>query len=450
MKKLLSLLTISTLIVSSAGCTQAEDSASEIDENIIYNIGICRDDDSPYASLVVQGYKDALIDNFGEDSLVFIEQTASTSPSAPTAIETILQTGVDDIFTYGDNSLSSATELTNSTPIIFAGVYNYEDVLHIVSSEDNPTLNVTGISSMPNIDEQVSLLIEACDHNPVSVGILYDPTDNLSIIQNEEFENYLDDAGIPWKEYEITDSVPVDAEPDTNGDTIISANNVTLPSLSSAASGKEGANIDIDPIGNYGDLTGINEPMSARTPKISKYWPQPTPADETTAEDQQTDETGETDAIDVSEGVEGEDTIGAEGSSIETAFNECGAIYLCQDNSLCESEDFLSSVRQLAAETNTVTLGGDEIIGENTLVSLYEDPYDIGYRCGKKSIDILTGEKTADELSIDSPAGSKTTKLFDSGISDTLGKTWPKSFHEHDEYLTSYDPGSLTERIEIE
>lgn len=447
MKKLLSLLTITSLVITSAGCTPGGESGTEPAAQTTYNIGICRDDDSDYSSLVVAGYKDALIDNFGEDSLVFIEQTASTSPSASTAVETVLQTGVDDIFTYGDNSLSSATELTNATPIIFAGVYNYEDVLHIVSDEEKTALNVTGISSKPNFDEQVSLLIEACDRHPTSVGILYDPTDNASIVQNESFEAILDTAGIPWKEYEFTESNFTDSAPSDNTGNVISADNIPLPSLSSAASGKEGNNIDIDSIGDYGDLTGVNEPMSARSAKVSALWVEPT--DAAPEDGSESDAKATVDSEEVSEPPE-ESTVENSEDLLRLAFDQCGAIYLCRNNTLCESEDFVNDIKNLATETSTVTIGGDELIGQNTLVSLYEDPYDIGYRCGKKSIDILSGEKSTDEISIDSPSSSKTTKLYNPDLSNALGKSWPKSFHGLEEYLTSYEPGSLTDRIDIE
>lgn len=61
---------------------------------------------------------------------------------------------------------------------------------------------MTGISSKPNLEEQLSLLIEATP-DLQSVGLLYNPEDTDGIYQNVLLEKYLDQAGIPWKEYAL-------------------------------------------------------------------------------------------------------------------------------------------------------------------------------------------------------------------------------------------------------
>ena len=417
-KSVISGLLILILIISLAFLAQGRIPAYALARNASEDdtplrIAICLDKDDSYSKYVKEGYKDAITASFSDQQVLFAEQIASSLPSPSTAAETLIQTGPDIIFTYGDASLGAAAELTTEIPIVFGGVMNYRSLLHLMPSSDNFTeRNVTGISAIPSMDEQLSLLIEACGYYPKAVGILFDPTDSDAILQDEILEEYLNEAGIPWSEFEISDYSP------SSDDTTGSAESpiVSFPSITVAASGKEGANIHPDSISESGDLTGINEPKSARSALSSPLWKYPVPSDSDLLSEEET---------------------------LSIACSQCDVLYISAKSLLAADTSTLMRIQDMANDNHIVTVGGDEIAGAATTVCLYEDPYDLGYRCGLYAVDILKEEDSIEHMTIGSYNSDYCRKLYQTYPSEILGKTWPKSFHKYNDYLDSYEPGKL-------
>ena len=116
---------------------------------------------------------------------------------------------------------------------------------------------MTGISSKPNLEEQLSLLIEATP-DLKSVGLLYNPEDTDGIYQNVLLEKYLDQAGIPWKEYAIpSDDIEAGLSDQITDTTAIA------PSKQIASSVTEGTNNAVASFDGNDLLSGIFSPSSA-------------------------------------------------------------------------------------------------------------------------------------------------------------------------------------------
>lgn len=400
--------------IPSHGAASKDGAEQNPAEQTVRHIGICLDTTDEYTGYVVRGLKDTLNTVYGENLITFAEQNTSDAASAATAVESLIQSQPDLLFVYGEDSLSAAADLTDSIPIVFGGVTDYRNLLHLLNESGNTTgHNITGIADLPPIDEHLSLLIEATEHTPHAVGILYDPSDTDSILQNDIMERYLDEAGIPWREYEIPDAENLSAAEDSSllSDTADNTVAIPFPSITAAASGKEGANIHPDSIGESGDLTGINEPMSARTAQVSSLWGEVEPLDELAFED-----------------------------IVRLACTECDALYFCSKNAIASDGSKMALIRNIAEETSTATVGGDALIGANTLVCLSEDPYDLGYHCGDLCVQILNEEDEISEIPVTFPDSDATVKLYNADIADVLKKVFPKSFSERDEYLAGYAP----------
>ena len=379
-------------------------------------IGICLDANNEYTSYVVRGFKDAINDANEGVHILYAEQNASEAASPSTAVETLIQAQSQVLFTFGGESLGAAAELTDSIPIVFGDVIDYRNRLHLLPDTGTITgRNVTGVSGVPPIDRQLSLLIEAAGHTPHAVGILYDPADTEAILQNEIMEHYLNEAKIPWREYELTDAVPGLSDADITIDGT-DTGAVPFPSITAAASGKEGANIHPDSIGESGDLTGINEPMSARTAQISALWKHASDLTEMTWEE-----------------------------TIRTACEECDALYLCSRNRIAANAGQLAQIRDIAAEYATITVGGDAAIGADTLVCLYEDPYALGYQCGGIAARLLDDEDAVQDIPVAPCDPQQAVKLYNETLSRTYGMTWPKSFYERTSYLRDYASKDFTD-----
>ena len=496
LKKLTAAVLAAALCVPFFACTKADDgpSADEAqDEEPVttYQIAVCRSYDSPVYDQIVNGFADALYDSVGEAQIIFNDHTFQSGENGEAVVLSMLSADNELVFSVGEAALSAAAAATTTTPIVGAGVIDYQDALHLLSkrgSWDRLTgRNVTGISAAPFIPSQLSLLIEATPELK-TVGILYNPIDSNAIYQNEMLEDYLDEAGIPWKEYEIavTEESVTDDMPEA-ADTIPT---VILPTTVVAASGKEGPNIAVEDIGEEGTLTGINSPESTRTAKISKTWTggkaEMAAAEEaaSAADAANGSASAGTDAsfdapanpddggISFDAAVSGTDAStdtalsgasddpsiyaapapAAEGLSpdesaekiIRLACEECSVLYISAESKLTDRIDMIA---RLAGENGVSTIGGDLILGEKTLACMYSDPYDQGYRAGKVAVRILVDGEDASAIKIGQPKEDNLQKLYQDSVANSLGLSFPKSFSDIDEFLAAYVPGTNTKRV---
>lgn len=451
-----------------------------------YQIAVCRSYESPIYEQIVSGFTDALKDTVGDAQIMVNDHTLLPDENGEAVVLSMLSADSELVFSVGEKALSAAASATAVTPIVGAGVINYQDALHLLSNSDSgnrPTgRNVTGISAAPFIPAQLSLLIEATP-DLRTVGILYSPVDNNAIYQNEMLENYLDQAGIPWKEYEIAETEEANAEDVQEAADTVPA--VILPTTVVAASGKAGPNIEVEDIGEEGSLTGINSPESARTAKISKTWTggkaELIAAEEAKEAQEATEAEGASEApeaeeadgaTEVPESSEAEDTselpeatagsqaAGATEASetpetapsedmaaedvVALACEECSALYISAESRLTDRIDMIT---QIATDSGVSTIGGDITLGQKTLACMYTDPYDQGYRAGKVACRILVDGEDPSEIKIGRPKEENLQKLYQDSVARRLGLTFPKSFSDIDEFLEAYIPGTNTKRV---
>ena len=162
---------------------------------------------------LIQGFSDALTDQFGEWAFV-LNRTDTEGDAArnAAAVTNDLKAGSDLIFAIGDSALSTSATLAKDLPVVGADVMDFQTVLGIGGSDwDGKTgTNVTGISSLPDMEAVLSLLIEATP-DLSTVGLLYTEGDTNALLQNHLLEAYMDEAGIAWKEYALPLSVDPEA-----------------------------------------------------------------------------------------------------------------------------------------------------------------------------------------------------------------------------------------------
>lgn len=189
----------------------AEEDGEDKAPVIEYTVGIInggRDSDS-----LIQGFYDAMTDQLGEWTFVLNRtDTAGDAARNAAAVTNDLKAGSDLILAIGDSALSTSATLAKDLPVIGTGVMDFQSVLGIGGSDwDGKTgTNVTGISSLPDMESVLSLLIEATPEL-ATVGLLYSEGDPNAMLQNHLLEAYMDEAGIAWKEYALPLSVDPEA-----------------------------------------------------------------------------------------------------------------------------------------------------------------------------------------------------------------------------------------------
>lgn len=444
-KKIVSVLLVTAMIVGLIACQSRNSSEPEkeseeesVDDSYVYNISACLSDDNEYNKILLQGFTDCLTDYLGESHISITTYTPSEETTVDQMVNSALAKSPDMIFTAGKSALTSASDATDTTPIIATGIVDFKGTLRITSlngkSWDKTTgINVTGVSSKPPIVDQVSLMIEATP-DLQTVGILFTPEDTDSIYQNEIFENYLDQAGIPWKEYIVPASENETVTQEEQSSTALT------PSKYTAYSAKTGVDDVVEALGDN-TVIGLNSPSSTRVAETSQYWTGGktivTHTEETDTESE--DETTTTSSQSKEDEEKTEPTLD---SIIQEVCNECSVIYIPFGSIIT---DQMETIRSIATDSDVVIVGGDNTIAENSLVTLFTDPYSLGYSAGKKAVKVFDGEDIS-TIKITYGDSDEAVKLYNGEIAEKFGMEFPKSFHELHEYLSTYEYGSNTTR----
>lgn len=389
------------------------------EDDTIYTISVCQDADNDYYNTIALGFNDALTDLFGDSHIQVISTTADETTGTDSICTGYVNQNTQLIFANGEQSLSSASTATDTIPIVGAGVMDYPSALHLMTSNADwnkkTGINVTGVSAEPDIEAQLSLLIEATPEL-TSVGLLYNPEDTDAIYQNALLEQYLDEAGIPWKEY----AIPLDPQ-ETTANHEVSDLLAVAPTKRVAASATEGPNNNVESFGENDLLNGIFSPNSAHVAAVSATW------------------TPELSAANPGE-------LASDASLeeiVQYACNECSSLFIPAGSELT---NHLETIADIATVSGTRTVGGDASLGQQTLVSLYSDPYAMGYAAGKLVYRILVNNDAPGDIKI-STASAENVKLYNASRAEALGMTFPKSFSEINSFFETYEIGSTTTRI---
>ena len=342
------------------------------------------------------------------------------------------------IFTTGKSTLSAAADATETIPIVATDIIDFKGALRIASlngkSWDKTTgRNITGVSSKPSIVDQVSLMIEATK-DLQTVGILFSPEDTDAIYQNEIFEAYLDQAGIPWKEYLIPATVTTTGHEEPQNSTALSASKYV------AFSAKEGMDNEVISLDDN-PLFGLNSPSSTRVALVSDFWTGPKTVAKSSTDDAELETDDSTKATkDESDDIESEITLE---SRIKEACSECSAIYVPYESMLTDQMDVIGSI---AEDEDVVVVAGDTNIGQHSLVTLFMDPYSLGYAAGKKAVRVFNGDDIS-TIKIGYGDTDECIKLYNGQIAEAFDIEFPKSFNEFEEFLSTYTYGSNTTRF---
>ena len=402
-KRFVASILIIMLFVSGCGEQSNTTHESKNEESASsYEITICQGGNEKDAAILEQGFMDAISDFFPQDHIAFTRIRIKNTDNGKKKIDKAISAGAQLLFTEGNAGLAAAAVSTSEIPIISTGVYDYARVLGRQLADEEERLigrNITGVSAMPPMSSRLSLLIEATKHLK-TVGIFYSPDEADAIFQNRQLETYLDQAGIPWKEYilpskeyrkQLQKKKRQDDEPEPSDIVNTDTNNVEIPRISASWRGGKGKQTD--------------NPKAYVT-KLPKK-----------ASDKQV---------------------------ISYACKECSALYLPSRSSAGKKAALIS---QIATGKKVTTFGGDRESGADTLVTLYHDPYDSGYRSGQLAYQILAENENAGGIPLELPDTDCFVKLYQDTVAEKLKLTFPKSFEEYDAYFENYQPGMQTERL---
>lgn len=444
-KRLLSILLAATMCLSLCACKGKTEVGPENDtkeesteDSYSYNISALLSKDNNMDEILLQGFSDALTDYIGDEHFTITTSYATEETPSDVIAADAVKANSDMIFTTGKSTLSAAADATETIPIVATDIIDFKGALRIASlngkSWDKTTgRNITGVSSKPSIVDQVSLMIEATK-DLQTVGILFSPEDTDAIYQNEIFEAYLDQAGIPWKEYLIPATVTATGHEEPQNSTALSASKYV------AFSAKEGMDNEVISLDDN-PLFGLNSPSSTRVALVSDFWTGPKTVAKSSTDDAELETDDSTKATkNESDDIESEITLE---SRIKEACSECSAIYVPYESMLTDQMDVIGSI---AEDEDVVVVAGDTNIGQHSLVTLFMDPYSLGYAAGKKAVRVFNGDDIS-TIKIGYGDTDECIKLYNGQIAEAFDIEFPKSFNEFEEFLSTYTYGSNTTRF---
>ena len=232
MRKLMAVAMSAAMVLALGACggeaasNDATQTGSASADGKVYNIGICQQLEHPALDAATEGFQAALKDKLG-DNVKFDVQNAQNE---------------------------QANASTTDIPILGTSVTDYATALEMSDWTGATGRNISGTSDLAPLDEQENMLAELFP-DAKNVAILYCSAEANSKYQATEFEKYLDEDSISYKEFTASDSndigsvvqsaieyadviyIPTDNTMAQNTEAI---NNIALPAGVPIIAGEEG------------------------------------------------------------------------------------------------------------------------------------------------------------------------------------------------------------------
>ena len=175
----------------------------------VYTVGIIQQMEHAALDEATRGFQDTLKEKLG-DQVVFDYQNAQGEQTNCATISTkFVSDDVDLIMANATTALQSAAAATGDIPIVGTSVTDYVTA-GVVQSNDAPGYNVTGVSDLAPVDQQIALLQKLVP-DAQKVAIVYCSAEPNSLFQSELAQAELDKAGIAWEEFTAADSNEIQA-----------------------------------------------------------------------------------------------------------------------------------------------------------------------------------------------------------------------------------------------
>ena len=222
MKKILGIALAGVMMLSMAACGSKEEAApaetaahaaeekaeetAETEEGAVYTVGICQLVEHEALDAATQGFKDALIEELGEENVVFDEQNAAgDSNTCSTIVNSFVSKDVDLILANATPALQAAAASTTEIPILGTSVTEYGVALGIDNFDGTVGGNISGTSDLPPLDQQAEMVVELFP-DAQKVGLIYCSAEANSQYQVDNVKAELEAKGLEATLYSFADS----------------------------------------------------------------------------------------------------------------------------------------------------------------------------------------------------------------------------------------------------
>ena len=248
-KKIFAMLLAVVFCLSLAACNQ------QPSEKKVYKVGICQLVKHGALDEATRGFRQALVDKFGEDGVVIDEQNAAgANDTCTTIVNNFVSQKVDLIMANATGALQAAYNATTEIPVLGTSITEYSVALELENFNGTVGGNISGTSDLAPLDEQAQMILDFFP-SVQRVGLLYCSGEANSQYQIDVVKAFLEGKGVTCTEYKFADSndvamiaekaaadsevlyVPTDNTAASCAETI---NNVVLPTKTPIIAGEEG------------------------------------------------------------------------------------------------------------------------------------------------------------------------------------------------------------------
>lgn len=211
--RILAAATMAAMVFAMAGCGSSTEStesdSADAGDGTVYKVGIIQQLEHAALDEATRGFQDTLTEKLG-DQVEFDYQNAQNEQANCATIATkFVSNDVDLIMANATTALQAAAAATGDIPIVGTSVTDYVTA-GVIETNDAPGFNVTGVSDLAPVDQQIALLQELVP-DVQKVAIVYCSAEPNSLYQSELAQAELDAAGIAWEEFTAADSNEVQA-----------------------------------------------------------------------------------------------------------------------------------------------------------------------------------------------------------------------------------------------
>ncbi len=181
---------------------EEETDLPSVDPSERYKIGIIQHYNRPESNDCYAGFISELSDLglIGNVDIVYIIE--EDEKRCKSEIQRLINEGCDLLCTIGPYASTVAASLTTDIPIVFAGIADPEKV-GLVSSNENPGGNITGVSSYTPAFEQIDL-IPMLIPKATTIAAMYSSTNEYAVTQAFIAEKEAEEIGMKAEMYPIT------------------------------------------------------------------------------------------------------------------------------------------------------------------------------------------------------------------------------------------------------
>lgn len=208
MKKVLAVILAMAMVFGLAACGSKEEPAADggNDEAKVYKIGVCQLVQHPALDAATEGFKAALVEEFGEDGVdVDIQVASGDFATCSTVVNGLVSANCDLIMANATAALQAAAAATSDIPVLGTSITDYATALEIDNWTGTVGGNISGTSDLAPLSEQAAMIKEWVP-DAQNVALVYCSAEPNSKYQVTIVADELEKMGIASKEYAFTDS----------------------------------------------------------------------------------------------------------------------------------------------------------------------------------------------------------------------------------------------------